>query len=101
MADRHFPVRPDLDQLKHQAKDLLRAIRRGDPSAIAELGKHHPERVEPGEAKLADAQLALAKSYGLPSWPRLVLACRMTDAIWRDDAGAVCDLVLKHPQLLH
>ena len=101
MADRQFPVRPDLDQLRHQAKDLLRAIRRGDPSAISELRKHHPERVEPGDAKLADAQLALARSYGLPSWPRLVLACRMTDAIWRDDAGAVRELVSKHPQLLH
>ena len=100
MADRHFPVRPNLDQLKHQAKDLLRAIRRGDPSAAGELQKHHPEGIEPGDAKLADAQLTLARSYGLPSWPRLVLACRMTDAIWRDDAGAVRDLVLKHPQLL-
>lgn len=101
MADRHFPVRPDLDQLKHQAKDLLRAIRRGDPSAIGELEKHHPEPVEPGEARLADAQLALARSYGLPSWPRLVLACRMTDAIWRDDVEAVRELVSKHPRLLH
>jgi hypothetical protein len=101
MANRHFPVRPNLDQLKHQAKDLLRAIRRGDLSAIRELQEHHLERVEPGEARLADAQLTLARSYGLPSWPRLVLACRMTDAIWRDDAGAVRDLVSKHPQLLH
>lgn len=84
MSDRQFPVRPDLDQLRHQAKDLLRALRRGDPSV-----------------KLADAQLALARSYGLPSWPRLVLACRMTDAIWRDDAGAVRELVSKHPRLLH
>ena len=24
---RHFPVRPNLDQLRNQAKDLLRAIR--------------------------------------------------------------------------
>jgi hypothetical protein len=101
MADRHFPVRPDLDQLKHQAKDLLRAVRRGDPSAVAELRKHHLKPVEPGAAKLADAQHALARSYGLPSWPRLVLACRMTDAIWRDDADAVRDLVTKHPPLLH
>lgn len=101
MADRHFPVRPDLDQLKHQAKDLLRAIRQGDPSAVAELRKHHPERIEPGAARLADAQLALARSYGLPSWPRLVLACRMTDAIWRDDAGAVRELISKHPRLPH
>ncbi|MCI0620137.1 MAG: ankyrin repeat domain-containing protein, partial [Acidobacteria bacterium] len=47
------------------------------------------------------AQLALARSYGLPNWPRLVLACQMTDAIWRDDVDAVRELVLKHPQLLH
>ena len=99
--DRHFPVRPDLDQLRHQAKDLLRAFRRGDPSAIGELQKHHPGRREPGDARLADAQLVLARSYGLPSWPRLVLACRMTDAICRDDAEAVRELVLKHPELLH
>jgi hypothetical protein len=25
MPDRHFPVRPNLEQLKHRAKDLLRA----------------------------------------------------------------------------
>ncbi|HLQ37489.1 MAG TPA: ankyrin repeat domain-containing protein [Planctomycetota bacterium] len=98
---RHFPVRPDLDQLKHQAKDLLRAFRQGDPAGIAELHHHHPKRPEPAAARLADAQLALARSYGLPSWPRLVLACRMTDAIWRDDADAVRELVSKHPQLLH
>lgn len=101
MVGRHFPVRPNLDQLKRQAKDLLRAIRRGDSSAAAELQKHHPERVEPEHAKLADAQLSLARNYGLPSWPRLVLACRMTDAIWRDDAEAVRELVLMHPRLLH
>jgi hypothetical protein len=101
MPDRHFPVRPDLDQLRHQAKDLLRALRRGDPAAAAELQKHHPERPAAGQAKLADAQLALARSYGLPSWPRLVLACRMTDAIWRDDAGAVRRMAKRHPQLLH
>ena len=101
MAARHFPVRPNLEQLKHQAKDLLRAIRRFDASAVKDLGEHHPRRVEPAEAKLADAQLALARSYGLPSWPRLVLACRMTDAIWNDDREGVRELVLANPRLLH
>ncbi len=101
MADRHFPVRPDLEQLRHQAKDLLRAVRRADPAATAELLRHHPRALAPGRAKLADAQLALARSYGLPSWPRLVLACRMTDAIWRDDARAVRELVTRDPRLLH
>jgi hypothetical protein len=101
MAKRHLPVRPDLDQLRHQAKDLLRQIRRGDPVALAALIEHHPEQLDPAAAKLADAQLALARSYGVASWPRLVLACRVIDAIWRDDLDALRTLVLKHPQSIH
>ena len=100
IADRHFPVRPNLEQLKHQAKDLLRAIKRGDPTVLAEFEKHHPKSIVPAAAKLADAQLALARSYGLPSWPRLVIACRMTDAIWRGDVETVRDLVSRDPCLL-
>ena len=99
--DRHFPVRPNLEQLRHQAKDLLRAVRRGEPAAVAELRKHRPEPTDAAHAKLADAQLALARSYGLPSWPRLVTACRMTDAIWRGDAQVVRGLIEKEPRLLH
>lgn len=100
MSKRHFPVRPNLEQLKHQAKDLLRAIRRGDADALAELREHHPKAIEPEEARLADAQHALARAYGLASWPRLVTACRMTDAIWRGDLEAVRVLVTKDPRLL-
>jgi hypothetical protein len=103
--DRYFPVRPNLDQLRNQAKDMLRAIRRGDPAAVAELRKHHPNQgekpVDPAAAKLADAQIVLARSYGLPSWPRLVTACRMTDAIWCGEAEAVRALIVKDPRLLH
>ena len=98
--DRHFPVRPNLHQLRNQAKDLLRSIRSSDPDAVAEFRKHHPKAPDPAVAKLADAQLALARSYGLASWPRLVTACRMTDAIWRGDAKTVRHLVLENPQLL-
>jgi hypothetical protein len=103
--ERHFPVRPNLDQLKHQAKDLLRAVKQNEPAAVAELRKHHPQRggkaIDPADAKLADVQAALARSYGLTSWPRLVTACRMTDAIWRGDADTVRSLILKDPRLLH
>jgi hypothetical protein len=102
MSDRHLPVRPDLDQLKHQAKDLLRALRRGEPAAVAALTRHHPSStVEPARAKLADAQHVLARSYGVASWPRLAVACRMIDAIWRDDVDAVRALVRRTPRLLH
>ncbi|MBI3405106.1 MAG: ankyrin repeat domain-containing protein [Acidobacteria bacterium] len=101
MPDRHLPVRPNLDQLKHQAKDLLRAFRRGDPDAIAEFHEHLPKGIEPGVAKLADAQHVLALSYGAPNWPRLVQSCKLIDAIWRDDVEAVRKLVVQNPKLLH
>ena len=101
MPERHLPVHPDLTQLKHQAKDLLRALRAGDPQAIAEFQQHHPKRVEPAAAKLADAQVVLARSYQVASWPRLVQACQMIDAIWEDDAETIRRLILQNPKLLH
>jgi hypothetical protein len=66
---------------------------------VAELREHHP-RVDPAQAQLADAQLALARGYGVASWPRLVLACRVIDAIWRDDADELRQLVAARPELL-
>ncbi len=99
--NRHFPVRPNLEQLKHQAKDLLRAIHQGDAAAISDLCAFHPHPPQPGDAKLADAQTTLARSYGVPSWARMRQACEMTDAIWRGDVAAVRALIRKHPNLLH
>jgi hypothetical protein len=100
MASRHFPVHPNLGQLKHQAKDLLRAIRRSDSEAVADLREYQPKSIDPASARLADAQLVLASSYGLPSWPRLVTACRMTDAIWHGNVETVRAMVLRNPRLL-
>jgi hypothetical protein len=101
VPERHFPVRPDLDQLKHQAKDLLRAVRAGEPSAVAEFQRNHPGPILPGVARLADAQLALARAYGIASWPRLVTACRLIDAIWHDDVETLRGMVRRDPRLLH
>jgi hypothetical protein len=101
MSDRHLPVRPNLDQLKHQAKDLLRRARSGESDAIAELNRHQSESFDPSQAKLSLAQHALARSYGVASWPRLKLACLLIDAIWRDDVDSVRQLVLKHPSVVH
>jgi hypothetical protein len=94
-----LPVRPDLDQLKHQAKDLLRAIHAGDPGARATFREHHPG-VEPAAAKLADAQLVLARTYQASSWTRLVQAARLATAIWADDFDAVLQLVTANPHLI-
>ena len=101
LSARRLPVRPDLDQLKHQGKDLLRALHAGEPAAITELRQHHPDPIEPARAKLADAHLVLARSYQAASWTRLSQAVRLADAIWRDDLAVVRDLVTKRPALLH
>lgn len=100
MPVRRLPVRPNLDQLHNQAKDLLRAIHAGDPDAVAELHEHLPS-IDPAAAKLADAQLALARSYQASSWTRLAHAAKLADAIWRDDIDAVRSLVTNNTALLH
>ncbi len=100
MPVRRLPVRPDLEQLKHQAKDLLRALRAGDAEALATLQEHHPTPPSPADASLADAQLALARCYQASSWPRLVQAVQLADAIWEDDLATVRTLVQRNPHLL-
>lgn len=72
MADsesRRLPERPSVDQLRKQAKDLLRAWRDGDASVVERVHVHKPQAAEP---VLADAQLVLAREYGFESWPKLV-----------------------------
>jgi Ankyrin repeat len=101
MPVRRLPVRPDLEQLKHQAKELLRALRAGDAEALATLQEHHPSPPPPANAALADAQLALARSYQASSWPRLTQAVQLADAIWDDDLATVRALVTRNPHLLH
>jgi ankyrin repeat protein len=101
VPDRHFPVCPNLDQLRHQAKDLLRGLRAGDRDALAEFARNHPAAPAPSTAKLADAQLALARAYGIASWPRLVTACQVIDAIWHDDMEGLRAMVRKDPRLLY
>src|SRR4030095_5192049 len=99
MSVRRLPVRPDLKQLQRQAKEFLRAIHAGDANAIAELREHYPKSIDPSATKLADAQLALARSYSASSWTRLVHAVRLADAIWRDDLDDVRALVTRNPSL--
>lgn len=99
--DRRLPVRPDINQLRHQAKELLRNARDGKSDALAVFTNAHPESPSPNAMKLADAQLALARLYGASTWARLVQACELVDAIWRDDVAAVRSLIAAHPRLLH
>jgi hypothetical protein len=60
-----LPDRPNLDQLRRQARELLRAAARNEPSAVARL------RAVSDRITLSAAQLALAREYGYRSWPAL------------------------------
>src|SRR5436309_6385712 len=54
MTSRDLPRRPSLEHLRNEARDLHRERKATDP-----------------DAKLSHAQLAVARSYGFPSWPKL------------------------------
>jgi ankyrin repeat protein len=56
----------NLEQLRKQAKELVKAARAGDEAALERLGGRDP--------RLASAQLVLAREHGYPSWPALVAA---------------------------
>ena len=60
-----LPDRPNLDQLRRQARELLRAATHNEPAAVARLG------VVSGRITLSAAQLALAREYGYRNWPTL------------------------------
>ena len=60
-----LPVRPDLDQLRRQARELHRAALAGDVGALRRL------RQVSGTVGLSAAQLAIAREYGFASWPQL------------------------------
>jgi ankyrin repeat protein len=72
VPDRSLPARPNLNQLKRQAKELLR---------------RQPER-----GRLRDAQRTVAEEYGFPSWDALR---RHVESV----VGAVSSSIIKPPEL--
>ena len=95
-----LPPRPDLDQYRTRAKELVAACRDGDPAMqrwvtrwIADLVRLQPdgsrlspadverrgqqlmhfvrERLRPNDATIAHAQFVIARAHGFDSWPKL------------------------------
>lgn len=62
---RTLPPRPNLDQQKKLAKDLIAGFRRGDTEALARVRAELPDKKA---IRLADAQYVLAREYGFASW---------------------------------
>jgi hypothetical protein len=78
-----MPVKPlppsaNLDHLKFQAKDLLKAHASRDPQVAQRIREFHPRFDKSTDAwifdatlRLSDAQLTIARECGFPSWVRL------------------------------
>jgi Ankyrin repeats (3 copies) len=75
---RGLPGNANLEQLRNGAKSFARAVRAGDPSAVAVVHEFHPRLRDAsiGSPELAafshaDALLVVARRFGFASWPRL------------------------------
>ncbi len=106
LPTRALPAKPDLKQLKRQAKELLRAFRSGDAAAAAEVAAHYRGAATDAFA-LRHAQLVLARSYGFDSWPKLkayvsgVTIERLAAAVRADDAQSVEAMLRARPELVN
>ena len=69
MARQSLPERPDLDQLRRQAKELRRSALAGDRDAIERMRRY--ANVDPATVTLSTAQLVIAREFGFASWPGL------------------------------
>ncbi len=103
---RTLPDRPDLAQLKRQAKELLKAFVAGDAAAVAEVNAHY-QRADAARFALHDAQLVVARSFGYSSWPRLkayvdgVTVSRLIDAVRAGDLETVRFMIDARPELVN
>jgi hypothetical protein len=113
---RQLPSRPNLDQLKHQARELLNAQKTGDDDAIRRIRENHPRlsqasgaAVRSARFTLSGAQLVIAREYGFASWPKLKEFVENTwtsdpveelkQALRSDNASIVRQILDRHPEL--
>jgi ankyrin repeat protein len=77
MFDKQLPDRPNLEQYKKQAKDLVKEHALGIPDALGRIARHHPRlhkltqpEIQQTHFSLTDAQLVIAREHGFESWPK-------------------------------
>lgn len=88
-----LPARPDLDQVRRQAKDLLCAAEDGDADALRRI------RAVSDHPRLASAQLAVAREYGFASWPQLKTEVLRRAVLDSGHAGRLRELLDQEPEL--
>lgn len=89
----YLPARPDLEQLRHQAKDLLREATHGDVDALARIHAISDRLI------LASAQLAIAREYGFESWPKLKREVERREVLNSRDLDRLSSLLADDPDL--
>jgi Ankyrin repeats (3 copies) len=94
MSARDLPDRPNIEQYRKQAKDLLKRCRDHDETALERIRRHHPH--PPADrCRLADAQLVIAREHGFESWPKFLKGIEMAGGrlssrqVWRTAERAV------------
>lgn len=83
-----LPDRADLQQLKRQARELLRAWQDGEPTSLARAAPYRRADAA-APAKLSLAQLVIARELGYPSWPALQRAAMAQQEARELDAAAL------------
>jgi len=69
---RSLPHRPNIEQLRRQAKELRDAAQAQEPAALNRYATH--VGTSAGQTTLSSAQLVIAREHGFPSWARLKAA---------------------------
>lgn len=106
LPTRRLPERPDLEQLRRQAKELLDGFVSGKPGAIAEVNRFYRD-ADRAEFALHHAQLVLARSYGFDSWPKLkafvdgITINRLIEAVRAGDVDQVRAILRVRPELVN
>jgi ankyrin repeat protein len=75
---RELPSQPNLEQLRIQAKELLKAHKSHEAEALRRIQESHPRfadaspsKIQNATLRLSDAQLVIAREFGFESWPKL------------------------------
>jgi ankyrin repeat protein len=119
---RQLPSRPNLEQLRKQAKSVLKGHHAATPEILGRIREHHPLWRHSTEAiissspfTLADAQLVIAAEYGFETWSRLKAHVLLHEgdplteatieslhtAARRGDLVLLTSLLEKHPSFLN
>jgi len=98
MSDKELPARPNLEQYKNQAKDLVRDHAAGVAPALARAKRHHPRFHKRPKSETSglpftrtDAQLVIAREHGFESWPKFARHVEMVHLI--ETLGPLADPV--------